>query len=447
MSVEYTVTKKVQEQALTSLKEWISIPSVLDETSEKWPFGAEIQRMLELTLATCTDLGMTTYMDPEGYYGYAEIGEGNETLAILCHIDVVPAEDEAAWKFGPFTATIDDGKIYGRGTQDDKGPTIASLYAVKALVDAGEVFNKKIRFIFGTDEENLWRCMDKYNEKEPEATYGFAPDSDFPLTYAEKGLLQVKLHGPGSTAFQTHNDGAFNVVPDKAVFSDSEKVAKMKEMAAERGYSYLNQADDLVLTGVSVHAKDAQDGVNAVVNLADLLSELVDHDMIDFIVDNFVKDVHATQIFGEVADPDSGALTANIAKLIVTPEESMLAIDMRLPVTANKEELVESLKEAAATYHLKYEEYDYLRSLYVPMDHALIQTLLEVYRGLTGDRSEPMSSGGATYARTMNNCVAFGARTMDVPMTAHQVNENMPVQNFYEAMEIYAQAIKALTCA
>ena len=446
MSVAYTLTKNVQEQALTSLKEWISIPSVLNETSSKWPFGDEIQRMLELTLRPCEELGMTTYMDPEGYYGYAEIGEGTETMAILCHIDVVPAEDEAAWKFGPFTATIDEGKIYGRGTQDDKGPTIASLYAVKALVDAGEVFNKKIRFIFGTDEENLWRCMDKYNEKEPEATYGFAPDSDFPLTYAEKGLLQVKLHGPGSKDFQTHNDGAFNVVPDKAVYNEKEKVAEMKALADARGYSYLDQADELVLTGVSVHAKDAQDGVNAVVNLADLLKEHYEHEALAFIADNFVNDPHAKQIFGEVADADSGALTANIAKLLVTPDESVVAIDLRLPVTADKEALVADLKAAATTYGLEYEEYDYLRSLYVPLDHSLIQTLLEVYRGLTGDNSEPISSGGATYARTMNNCVAFGARTVDVPMTAHQVNENMPVKNFYEAMEIYAHAIKALTC-
>src|SRR5699024_6816095 len=133
---------------------------------------------------------------------------------------------------------------------------------------------------------------------------------------------------------------AFNVVPDKAVYNEKEKVAEMKALADARGYSYLDQADELVLTGVSVHAKDAQDGVNAVVNLADLLKEHYEHEALAFIADNFVNDPHAKQIFGEVADADSGALTANIAKLLVTPDESVVAIDLRLPVTADKEALV-----------------------------------------------------------------------------------------------------------
>lgn len=444
--MDYTLTNNVQEQAIYTLKEWISIPSVLIEDDSPWPFGEAIHEMLKKALATGEELGMMTYMNPEGYYGYCEMGEGDETLAILCHIDVVPADDEGKWTYGPFNATVANETIYGRGAQDDKGPTVAALYALKALVDEGETLNKKVRFIFGTDEENLWRCMNKYNEKEPEATFGFAPDADFPLTYAEKGLLQVKLHGKGSEVFQTHNDGAFNVVPDKAVFTDKEKVAIMKEVAAERGYSYLDDENQLVITGESVHAKDAQEGINAVVNLADLLHDHYEHDALAFIVDHFVDDVHATRIFGDVADKDSGALTANIAKLIVTPEECMIAIDLRLPVTADKEKVVMNLQEKAMEYNLTYEEYDYLRSLYVPLDHPLIGTLLTVYRDLTGDMSEPISSGGATYARTMNNCVAFGARTEDVPMTAHQVDENMPVKNFYEAMEIYAHAIKALAC-
>ena len=91
----------------------------------------------------------------------------------------------------------------GRGVQDDKGPSLAALYAVKSLLDDGIQFTKRIRFIFGTDEETLWRCMNRYNQIEEQADLGFAPDSSFPLTYAEKGLLQVKLHGPGSVSY-TH---------------------------------------------------------------------------------------------------------------------------------------------------------------------------------------------------------------------------------------------------
>ena len=171
--------------------------------------------MLEITRS----LGFKTYIDPKGYYGYAEIGQGEELLAVLCHLDVVPAGDLSDWETPPFEATIKDGWIHGRGVKDDKGPSLAALYAVKALMDAGVTFNKRIRFIYGTDEETLWRCMARYNELEETATLGFAPDSSFPLTYAEKGLLQIKLHGPGSQALAIEAGEAFNVVPAKASYT------------------------------------------------------------------------------------------------------------------------------------------------------------------------------------------------------------------------------------
>ncbi len=192
------ITNQVKDEFLISLKTLISYPSVLNEGENGTPFGQAIQDVLEKTLEICRDIGFTTYLDPKGYYGYAEIGQGAELLAILCHLDVVPSGDEADWQTPPFEATIKDGWVFGRGVQDDKGPSLAALYAVKSLLDQGIQFKKRVRFIFGTDEETLWRCMARYNTIEEQASMGFAPDSSFPLTYAEKGLLQVKLHGPGS---------------------------------------------------------------------------------------------------------------------------------------------------------------------------------------------------------------------------------------------------------
>ena len=119
-----------------------------------------------------------------------QVGQGDELLAILCHLDVVPARDLSNWETPPFEVTIKNDHLVGRGVQDDKGPSMAALFAVKALMDAGVSFTKRIRFIFGTDEETLWRCMNRYNQLEEVATIGFAPDSSFPLTSPEKGLLQ-----------------------------------------------------------------------------------------------------------------------------------------------------------------------------------------------------------------------------------------------------------------
>lgn len=128
-----------------------------------------------------------------GYYGYAEVGEGEEIIGILGHIDVVPPGNLDLWNYNPFYPVVENGKLYGRGSQDDKGPILTALYAVKALMNLGIVFNKRIRFIFGTDEENLWRDMKEYIKKEERPNIGFSPDSVFPVIYAEKGLLQFIL--------------------------------------------------------------------------------------------------------------------------------------------------------------------------------------------------------------------------------------------------------------
>lgn len=111
----------VKEQFLDSLQTIISYPSVLNEGENGTPFGQAIQDVLEKTLELAQELGFQTYIDPEGYYGYAEIGQGEELLAVLCHLDVVPAGDLKDWQTPPFEATIVGDYIVGRGVQDDKG--------------------------------------------------------------------------------------------------------------------------------------------------------------------------------------------------------------------------------------------------------------------------------------------------------------------------------------
>ena len=278
------LTNHVKDEFLTSLKTLISYPSVLNEGENGTPFGQAIQDVLEKTLGICRSLGFTTYLDPKGYYGYAEIGQGAELLAVLCHLDVVPSGDEADWQTPPFEATIKDGWIFGRGVQDDKGPSMAALYAVKALLDSRVKFKKRVRFIFGTDEETLWRCMGRYNELEETATLGFAPDSSFPLTYAEKGLLQVKLHGPGSDQLDLEAGEAFNVVPGKASYQGEllEQVVAGLQAAA---FDYEQNDQQVTVLGLPKHAKDAAEGINAIVRLATVLQPLQAHPALAFIAE------------------------------------------------------------------------------------------------------------------------------------------------------------------
>lgn len=441
------ITEQHKKECVESIQYLVSFPSVLNEGENGTLFGQAIQDALEATLQLCEKLGFRTYIDPEGYYGYAEVGEGEESLAILCHLDVVPAGDETKWESDPFQAVIKDGYIIGRGTQDDKGPSMSALYAVKALMDSGVVFHKRIRFIFGTDEETLWRCLTRYAQVEEVATFGFAPDAEFPLTYAEKGLLQVKLHGPGSSQICVDLGQAFNVVPGKATLSGDlvPQVVSMLEQHQDK-FEVSNDKKEVTVLGVSKHAKDAPKGVNAINRLMLALSPFVQHPVVQFLSEKVGDDATGKHLVGKVCDEPSGTLTFNVAGVTITPEKSEIRLDLRIPVLTNKEELVEQLKKEFEKFGLLYEEYDYLRSLYVPLDSELVSTLMDVYREKTGDViSKPHSSGGATFARTMENCVAYGAVFPNSEITFHMENERMSLEDIYRSMDIYAEAIFRLT--
>ena len=437
------LTEKIKSDYLESLKTIVSYPSVLNEGENGTPFGQSIQNVLEKMLEITRSLGFKTYIDPKGYYGYAEIGQGEELLAVLCHLDVVPAGDLSDWETPPFEATIKDGWIHGRGVQDDKGPSLAALYAVKALMDAGVTFNKRIRFIYGTDEETLWRCMARYNELEETATLGFAPDSSFPLTYAEKGLLQVKLHGSGSQELAIEAGEAFNVVPAKASYTGN-LADSLEDELKKQSFEYERTADTVTVIGVPKHSKDAAEGVNAIVRLAMGLNPLVQHSTIQFMAEAVGEDATGSSLFGEISDEPSGTLSFNVSGLTINQDESEIRIDLRIPVLADKDKLVRELSQIAEKYQLRYEEFDYLAPLYVPLDSELVSTLMAVYKEKTNDDSPAVSSGGATFARTMPNCVAFGALFPGALQTEHQANERTVIDDLYKAMVIYAETIYRL---
>jgi succinyl-diaminopimelate desuccinylase len=434
-----------QEPLKKALAELVRIPSVCDEGGAGYPFGEAIDQALHKALELAADLGFRTQYGDGGYYGFAEIGEGDEMLGILGHLDVVPPGKLEDWEHDPFNPVEEDGMLYGRGTQDDKGPLLASLFAVKALMDAGVTFNKRVRFIFGTDEETLWRCINRYNAKEEMPSFGFSPDARFPVTYAEKGLLQLRLVAPNASGIRLSGGSAFNAVPDSILY-EGERQDDLADVLDRLGFEYEVFEDGIEVKGRAAHAMIPEEGINAIARLCIALNAIgIQSKAINFVTREIGQDPYATRIFGDCADEASGKLKFNVGKIDLGSTEQLF-IDSRLPVTASKEEIVRALTAAAGQYELEYKEFDWLRSIYLPLDHFMVTTLMNVYQKYSGDTvTQPRSSGGATYARAIQNCVAFGALTADEPLTEHQPNERTVLKNLYKAMEIYAHAVYELT--
>ncbi|NOR88896.1 MAG: Sapep family Mn(2+)-dependent dipeptidase [Anaerolineales bacterium] len=438
--------KNQEEPLVEAIKTLVRIPSVLDEEATDFPFGKGIDDALREALKIAKGLGFQTKYDPDGYFGTAEVGQGDELVGLLGHMDVVPPGNLDAWETGPFEPFEKDGVMYGRGVQDDKGPALASLFAIKALMDAGVIFNKRVRFIFSTDEETLWRGINKYLEKGEEVpTIGFSPDANFPLIYAEKGLLDCTLVGKNESGLTIKCGSAFNAVPDSAIYDGP----KQKELAVkldELGFEYQDLDSGIKVMGKAAHAMIPEEGINAIARLCIALQAIgVESNAINFIAQEIKEDPNASLIFGDVSDEQTGKLKFNIGK-IELGEDEVISIDSRIPVTVPKDEIVGKLTEVAERYSLTYNEVDWLAPLYLPLDHPLIESLLRVYREVTDDQvSVPITSGGATLARAIPNCVAYGPNFPETPITEHKPNEYMALEDLFKAMEVYAYAIYELT--
>lgn len=437
--------QELPKQFLEDFRKVISIASIYEDSNE-YPFGKPIDDCLTEMLHIASNLGLKTYKDPEGYYGYAEIGSGDTLIGVLGHLDVVPVGDINSWSNNPFELTLHNERLYGRGTQDDKGPMLISMYALKNLIENGITLNKRVRFIFGTDEETLWRGIAKYNEKEEKPSFGFTPDSVFPLTYAEKGLLQFNIKGSGNKALNLSGGDAYNAVPSQMSYNDH-NLELVKVALDKRMFNYNTNTDgSITVLGKSMHAKDAHLGVNSISRIAIALNDIeTESNLIKFIAEVIGEDSHATNIFGDIQDEDTGKISFNIGKIEINQEHEIINVDMRLPISTTKEHIEEKLKVALKPYNLEYEYFDWLNSVYIPKDSKLILDLINSYQSVTGDlASEPMASGGATYARAIDNCVAFGALFPESEKTEHQVDENIEIKDILLATKVYETAFTKL---
>lgn len=423
------------------------------------PFGQGCADALDYVLRLGQELGFTV-KNVDGYAGHIEFGEGDDYIAVLGHLDVVPAG--SGWNYPPFGAQIHDGKIYARGAIDDKGPMMAALYGLKAVKESGLPLKTKVRLIFGLDEESNWNCVKHYFSKEPLPIGGFTPDADFPLIYAEKGLMifdiEKKRKGAGSASVhvrELQGGERPNMVADSAravltVQGDAPAVADLLRTRAaarniEADVELSGQEITLRVKGVSAHGSTPFQGVNAVSAAGQLLAELDtnDRDLWQFLAD---FDWEGKRIGLGMSCAATGKLTANLGLANIDENEFVLKVNVRYPVDKTEEEIL-ALSNAKLNQD-GFEAIDRgdfnMKPHYVPKDSKIVETLLGVYREQTGDTREPLTTGGGTYARAVPNAVAFGALFPGDEELFHQPNECWPVENLLRCTEIYAKAIYEL---
>ena len=449
----------LRDELLKLVQESVKINSVQSDPVEGMPYGPGPAKALEHALAVSADMGFRT-TNLENYIGYAEYGEGEDYVAVLGHLDIVP--EGKGWKYPPFGGEIHEGKLYARGAIDDKGPIFAALIALKAIRDLGLPLSKRVRIIYGTNEETGCKDAEYYMTKEKAPVSGFTPDGMFPVIHAEKGIFNFNInkHIASNGAVQLkHIKGGerSNMVPDYceaiiAAPNAAELVKACEEYAKQNNFkmSAILQGGDVFVQshGVSAHGSTPELGVNAIMQLLSFLQLCgFTGDAAQFVagMNRLVgRETEGKSLGIGFADEPSGKLSCNAGLISMTGDKVSVTCNVRFPVTVPFDEIYQSLQKTVTKEDLEVVCARHTEPLYFPKDHPLVANLHRIFVEQSGIQATPLAIGGGTYAKTIPNIVAYGPEFPGKTMTAHEPNEYIEVEDLMLSAKIYAQAIYEL---
>lgn len=406
-----------ESMILTDLQELISFQTVAEEKGE-------IRKSLDWFLRRAGDMGFHTRKATTGDVGIVEAGQGDETLGILVHLDVVDIGDPDKWLYPPFEGTIAEGSIWGRGTMDDKGAAVICLYGMKALMDLGTVFHKKIWLIIGTGEESDWTDMASYKKEFPCPDYGFSPDGDFPVYNIENGYADVLLEFDESENIRLYGDfdvdsgKSANTIPSKAVLT--------------------LDGGQRVFEGVSAHSSVPEMGVNAIIKLC---ASCGARNFSGFINDVLASDLYGGKLHfeGEESHWEGqylGRTTVAPTVLKKTGNKVLLTLNIRHNASLGRKDIEKAFDEYREKYHYEYRIVSYMDALKVSHKLRPFAVMAQTYESW-GYKNSFITAGGTSYAKAMKNIVTWGPCFPEDLSCAHQENERIGLDSLFRAMGIY----------
>lgn len=449
-----------QEQTLIdAVCRLVSINSVEGEPAPGAPFGPGPAAALEEALKLAGEWGLTA-QNHEGYVGTADLCDKEDALHILGHLDVV-APGEGWTVTAPFSPKVADGMIFGRGTDDDKGPVAASLLAMKAVKDLGVPLKANCRCIMGTNEESGSGDIKWYYARQPFAPATFSPDSGFPVYNTEKGSLGVAFSAqwPVQEGLPRlrwlHGGIRSNILPGAASaavegLSPADVEARAQEVAARTGVSFQCVREDgltvICAKGVSSHAAWPEGGKNAITGLLELLGALP---LADGPCRIYLEGLRRLMPHGDCCgkamgiaqeEPISGKLTLAFSLLEVTETGLKGSFDSRVPLCATEDNCLKVARAALEGWGFQVKAVQ-RPPHHTPEDSAFVQTLLKRYEQYSGRKGECISSGGGTYVHNIPGGVAFGCTMPGFDTHLHSADERVRIADLMMSAKMFAHII------
>ena len=420
-----TIIEKSFDNQIRDLQELIRIPSVSrGEPKAGMPYGENVYNALRKAQEIARKLGFEKVWDVEARCGVVEYGEGDELVAVMAHLDVVP--EGTGWTYPPYGAEIHDGAMYGRGTADDKGAAVSALYALYALKESGVKMRRRVRILLGCDEERGSTGMERYREVEGEPTMAFTPDATYPVVNSEMNISHMIFEKKYPTAVRAQVGTALNVIPGEAAATVPALAAKGKEG----------------------HASMPDHADNALMKLLKALSEAAlpqaDRETFSGLAGLLCGYNHGEGLGVDFTDA-SGRLTLAPTKLVADETGVTVGFDCRYPASMTFEQLTGPIDERMGALGFTVQDRSNSLGHYIAPDTELVSTLMDVYGELSGDRdAKPLSIGGGTYAREFQNAVAIGVTRPDRPDLCHIANENILLSEMLFNTRYMAECLRRL---
>lgn len=453
-----------EAEMLEDLKTLCRIESVRGEPEEGAPFGAKPLEALLKAKEIAASYGFAV-KDYNHMIGVADLNpDAAPALDILTHVDVVPGGD--GWTVtDPFDPVVKDGILYGRGTADDKGGVITSLYAMRAVKELGIPVSKRVRLLWGSCEETGSADVDCYYSVEAPAPMTISPDAEYPIYNGEKGRVAPKFdarfaESKGTRRLLSFEAGnAVNQVPGVAdavicgiPAEEVKETAKAVEKISGVTFEIEEKADGVHIRAVGkcAHASTPNLGINALQSLGQLLLFLkLDPCEGLMLLSRFLRAYPAGELDGRssgMLDEDDifGKTTCSLGIIKMTPTTFHAEVDYRLPLSMDNRDVPAILKQAAGIIGADVTITKVTKAHYVPEEGRFLTVLKECYEAVTGKKGECKTMGGGTYVHDVPGGVAFGYVEDEEKSMIHGPNENIPVESLKKTVVLFATVIAEL---
>lgn len=433
------------------LKNLVSYPSVLEEYKENSlePFGKANKEVLDYILAYAKKDGFET-LNQDNYAGHILFGNEGEDLGILSHLDVVPVEGQR-WTSNPFEMVERDGKLIGRGVNDDKGPLAASYIAIKILKDLGFSPKKRIKLIMGCDEESGSRCLEHYFKYNPMPKIGFSPDACFPCINGEKAGAHFDMVGSlenDSIISSILAGNRYNIVPGEARMTLKKNYKnEYLDFLKKNNFQGEINGDEYIAYGLSAHAMCPEKGINAAVILFKFLRTITNEEIVEFVNIYVADDPYGKKMGIDISCGEMGTLSLNLGIVKIIDNKVFLGFDSRVPSDEHRNVIEKRLKEISKEYkNIHFDNFNMGTVHYVESSSKLVSTLVNAYQAITGDSvNKAYTIGGGTYAKFIDSAVAFGPQFVGGEDVDHQADEYINIKDYKKVIAIYLLAIYELT--